>query len=189
LIRVADAGAPSGRVDDPVESIRRAFDEVGGDVRNGIALGVSNVCRGIASFPQGFDEARSAAEVGSLIRGGPGVFTFEGLGPYKYVLSTEDGVRDRNQRALSDLAAYDRRRGTQLLQTLEGYLDGRGNVVGSSRALFIHPNTLRQRLTRIERITELDLEHEDWLSLAIAVKVVKLRLMRLVAREEGGKDD
>ena len=74
------------------------------------------------------------------------MFTYEDLGPYKYVLCAEDGVRDRYQQALDRLAAYDRRRGTQLLQTLEGYLDGRGNVVGSSRALYIHPNTLRQRL-------------------------------------------
>jgi DNA-binding PucR family transcriptional regulator len=130
--------------------------------------------------------------VGSLIRGGPGVFTYEELGPYKYILGADGGVRDRYQHALDRLAEYDRRRGTQLLQTLEGYLDGRGNVVGSSRALYIHPNTLRQRLARIERLTDLDLEHEDWLSLAIAVKVVKLRLMRRSAREpareEGGND-
>ena len=44
-------------------------------------------------------------------------------------------------------------------------------------------NTLRQRLSRIERLSGLDLEREDWLSLAIAVKVVKLRLMRRSARE------
>ena len=189
LIRVPDAEVRADHGDDPIVAIRRAYGELAADVRGGVTVGVSNVCRGIASFAQGFDEARSAAQVGSLIVGGPGVFTYEDLGPYKYVLSTEDGVRDRYQQALSDLAEYDRRRGTQLLQTLEGYLDGRGNVVGSSRALYIHPNTLRQRLARIERITGLGLEHEDWLSLAIAVKVVKLRLMRLDAREERGKDD
>src|SRR5205807_7936040 len=99
---------------------------------------------------------------------------------------------DRHQQALDRLADYDARRGTQLLQTLEGYLDGRGNVVGSSRALYIHPNTLRQRLSRIERVAGLDLEREDWLSLAISVKLVKLRLMRRSAREareEGGGVD
>ncbi len=183
LIRVRDGQ------DDPAESVRRAYEELGVTVRGGIAVGLSNVCRGAASFPQGFDEAHSAAEVGALIRGASGVFTYEDLGPYKYVLGAEDGVRDRYQQALDRLADYDRRRSTQLLQTLEGYLDGRGNVVGSSRALYIHPNTLRQRLARIERVADLDLEHEDWLSLAIAAKVVKLRQMRRFAREEArGKD-
>jgi DNA-binding PucR family transcriptional regulator len=82
----------------------------------------------------------------------------------------------------------DRKRGAQLLDTLEGYLDHRGNVVATSRALFIHPNTLRQRLHRIERVSSIDLDREDWLSLAVATKVVKLRRMRRSAGEEGGTD-
>jgi hypothetical protein len=173
-----------GRHGDPVAAVRSAYAEIGGDDGAGISVGISNPCRGVSSFAAGFDEAQSSAEVGPLIRGAPGVFTYEDLGPYKYVLSTESGVRDRHQLALDRLAEYDERRGSQLLRTLEGYLDGRGNVVGSSRALFIHPNTLRQRLARIEHVTGFALEHEDWLSLAIAVKVVKLRLMRRSARHE-----
>ena len=34
---------------------------------------------------------------------------------------------------------------TTLLDTLERFLDERGNVVGTARTLYIHPNTLRQR--------------------------------------------
>jgi sugar diacid utilization regulator len=174
------AGAPN-----PVEAVREAFDDLPGPgpgsraaAAFALSVGLSNACQGPETFPRGFEEAQSAAEVGALLKDGPGVFTFEELGPYKYVLSTEDAARDRYQQAVGRLAEYDARRGAQLLHTLEGYLDGRGNVVGSSRALYIHPNTLRQRLARIERVAGLDLEDEDWLSLAIAVKVVKLRLLR-----------
>jgi DNA-binding PucR family transcriptional regulator len=151
-----------------------------------LSVGVSNPCRGAESFTQGFYEAASAAEVGSLIRGGPGVASYDDLGPYRYVLNSEVGERDRFQRALHDVLDYDARRGTKLLDTLEGYLDHRGNVVGTSRALFIHPNTLRQRLDRIERVSGLDLEADDWLSLAVAAKVVKLRQMR--ERREAAND-
>ncbi len=153
-----------------------------------LSVGVSNPCQGAASFARGFEEAASGAEVGALIRGGPGVTTYDDLGPYKYVLSSEEGTRDRHQQRLEHLVEYDGRRGTQLLDTLEGYLDHRGNVVGTSRALYIHPNTLRQRLGRIERVSGIDLEHDDWLSLAVATKVVKLRKMRRSAGEEGGND-
>jgi GAF domain-containing protein len=182
--------------DGSADAVRRLAAGIGA-VLDGlpIAVGLSNPCRGLSSFAVGFEEAQAAAEVGALIRGGPGVFSYEDLGPYKYVLTNDAGTRDGHQRALERLADYDVRRGTQLLRTLEGYLDGRGNVVGSSRSLFIHPNTLRQRLSRIEQITELDLEHDDWLSLAIAVKVVKLRLLRRsgaerrsAARATGGFD-
>ena len=93
-------------------------------------------------------------------------------------MSSPNVGRDADRRRFDRLVDYDERRGTTLLGTLERYLDERGNVVGTARALYIHPNTLRQRLERIERETGLDLERDDWLSLAIAVKVIRLELMR-----------
>jgi GAF domain-containing protein len=182
LISVADASAAS------VLDVLRDMARDGGDGAE-LSVGVSNVCRGGAAFPRGFQEAAAAATVGPLVGGKPGVTAFEELGSYKYVLSIQgDDVRDPAQHRLGLLVEYDRRRGTQLLDTLEGYLDHRGNVVGTSRALFIHPNTLRQRLDRIQRESGIDLEHEDWLSLAVATKVVKLARMRGSAGREGGKD-
>ncbi|MGZ4148282.1 MAG: GAF domain-containing protein [Actinomycetota bacterium] len=154
-----------------------------------LSIGVSNVCRTRSSYAQGFQEAASAAAVGALIRAEAGVSTYDELGPYRYALSVQAGdARDRAQQRLGLLVEYDRRRDTQLLDTLEGYLDHRGNVVGTSRALFIHPNTLRQRLDRIRRVSGIDLEREDWLSLAFATKVVKLARMRGSAEPEGGTD-
>ena len=140
-------------------------------------------------YVRGFAEAESAAEVGALIRGVPGITGYDDLGPYRYVLESEDVARDRTQQQLERLVEYDGRRGTQLLDTLEGYLDHRGNVVKTSRAFFIHPNTLRQRLGRAERESGIDLERDDWLSLAVATKVVKLRRMRETARAEEGRSD
>jgi GAF domain-containing protein len=154
-----------------------------------LSVGVSAGCRGRGAFPQGFQEAAAAAAAGGLITGGPGVTGYDELGPYKYVLSIAGAdVRDPAQQRLELLVAYDRRRGTQLLDTLEGYLDHRGNVVGTSRALFIHPNTLRQRLERIQLETGVDLDTEDWLSLAVATKIVKLNRMRATATPGKGND-
>lgn len=151
----------------------------------GMSAGVSNPCRGASSFAKGLEEAESAAEVGGLIRGGPGVMTYEELGPYRYILRSTEGIRDPLQDRLQRLVEYDRRRSTHLLDTLEAYLDHQGNVAESARALFVHPNTLRQRLGRIERVTGLDLERIDWLSLAVATKIVKLQRLRTSADTEG----
>jgi GAF domain-containing protein len=175
-----------GSVEDVLGSLRELdWDDAAPD---GVSVGVSDPCRGAASLARGFAEAISAAEVGALIRGAPGVTGYEELGPYKYVLDPEHHVRDRAQRRLELLVDYDRRRGTRLLDTLEGYLDHRGSIAGTSRALYIHPNTLRQRLARIERESGIDLEHDDWLSLAVATKVVKLRRMRESAGQGRGNE-
>ena len=39
----------------------------------------------------------------------------------------------------------------------------------------MHPNTLRQRLRRIADLTGIDLRRDDWLTVEIAVKMVRLR--------------
>jgi sugar diacid utilization regulator/GAF domain-containing protein len=175
--------APRGRERKVVETVTAVHEKIERDSDASMAVGLSNSCRGAASFPQGFEEAASAAEVGALIKDRPGVYTYEDLGPYRYVLDAEEGVRDRHQERLGRLVEYDQRRGTELLQTLEVYLESRGNIVRTARTVYAHPNTLRQRLARIEQLSGFDLEHEDWLSLGIAIKLVKLRLARESARE------
>lgn len=184
LLRVLGAG-PEGLY----KVVQRTYEEVVGEERGALSVGLSNVCQGAASFPQGFEEAASAASVGPLIRGEQGVFAYEDLGPYRYVLTSEQAVRDPYQERLDRLDDYDRRRGTDLLDTLERYLDCRGNVGRTSRSLYVHPNTLRQRLRRIKRVAEFDLDREDWLSLGIAIRIVKLRLMRRSALRQREAED
>ena len=49
-----------------------------------------------------------------------------------------------------------------------------GSISATSEALYVHPNTLRQRLRRIAELSGLDLRRDDWLAIEIAVKMVKL---------------
>jgi DNA-binding PucR family transcriptional regulator len=83
-------------------------------------------------------------------------------------------AEERYAAALGTLAAYDAKRRTALLETLERHLGDRGALVATARALFIHTNTLRQRLERIEALTGLDLAQEDLLSLELTLKLERL---------------
>ncbi len=80
---------------------------------------------------------------------------------------------------MDTLAAYDRDRGSQLLATLDIYLSSGRMLAATARDLFVHVNTLRQRLERIEELTGLRLAEEDLLSLQLAVK---LGLVRTASR-------
>ena len=141
------------------------------------AIGVSSACQGAASFPAGFEEARHALLGTTVLGEVPGVMTYEELGPYKYLLrmSLESGVRDSHRDAVARLVDYDRQRSTSLLRTLEEFLRRRGNISATAEALYVHPNTLRQRLRRIQELTGIDLRRDDWLMVEIAVKIVKLQ--------------
>jgi GAF domain-containing protein len=141
-----------------------------------ISVGLSNVCKGAPSFESGFQEAGHALR-GSVIRGTPGVMTYDELGPYKYLLrmSFDSAVRDSHRDLVAKIAEYDRQRQTSLLRTLEEFLRRRGNISATADALYVHPNTLRQRLRRIQELSGLDLRKDDWLLIEIAVKMVRLQ--------------
>jgi len=142
-----------------------------------VSIGVSSVCRGEESFADGFVEAQQALLGTAVLRGQPAVLAYEELGAYKYLLrvALEGGIRDATIDAVSRLAEYDAQRGAQLVATLEEFLSRHGNISATSEALFVHPNTLRQRLRRIAELSGLDLRRDDWLMIEIAVKMVKLQ--------------
>jgi len=111
-----------------------------------------------------------------VLGGKPGVVTYEELGPYKYLLqmSLDVGVRDPHREAIARLAEYDREHSTSLLPTLEEFLRKHGSIAATAEELYVHPNTLRQRLARIASVAGIDLRDDDWLAVEIAVKLVKL---------------
>lgn len=58
---------------------------------------------------------------------------------------------------LGPLLGYDQRTGSELVETASAYLDQDRSVRMTARALFVHENTIRQRLNRIA-----ELLGEDW---------------------------
>jgi GAF domain-containing protein len=146
------------------------------DLADPVAVGISSVCQGEAAFVDGFAEAQQALLGTVVLRGEPTVLAYEELGAYKYLLrvALDGGIRDATVDAVARLAEYDAQRGSQLVTTLEEFLGRHGNISATSEALFVHPNTLRQRLRRIAELSGLDLRKDDWLMIEIAVKMVKL---------------
>jgi GAF domain-containing protein len=143
----------------------------------GIAIGMSAVRRGTDGAGQSMREAQDAGTIARALAPTGGALAYDDLGAYRYLvhLALEDAPHDRLCEAVERLLAYDERRETQLLATLEQYLADRRVGTTTARKLFIHANTLRQRLDRIEKLTELELATEDLLSLELAVKLVRLR--------------
>lgn len=168
LIRLTTASSDLFR-----ERLGRIHAELGEPV----SVGVSSVCRGEASFAAGFAEAQQALVGTAVLSRGPGVLAYDDLGAYKYLLrvAVDGGIRDATVDAVSRLAEYDAQRGAQLLTTLEEFLRRHGSISATSEALYVHPNTLRQRLRRIGELSGLDLRRDDWLAIEIAVKMVKLQ--------------
>jgi purine catabolism regulator len=165
VVRMPPSGA--GRLLDDLRAIR-------GDAT---AIGVSTVRVGAAQLADGFEEARQALLGASALARGPTVMRYDELGPYRYLLrlALDPTVQDATIDAVTRLAAYDRDRGASLAATLDEFLGRRGSISATSDALYVHPNTLRQRLRRIGEVAGIDLRRDEWLTIEIAVKIVRLR--------------
>jgi hypothetical protein len=143
----------------------------------GVAIGMSAVRAGAGGADQSLRQADDAATIARALAPEGGALAYDDLGAYRYLvhLAIDDAPHDRLCEAVERLLDYDARRETQLLATLEQYLADRRVGTATARKLFIHANTLRQRLDRIEKLTGIELANEDLLSLELAVKLVRLR--------------
>ncbi len=157
------------------EEMEHALAELGSAER--VLIGVSTMRRGVEEGDRSLREAADAAHIARALMRGGGALAYAELGAYKYLvrLPLDEAPHDRHCEAVERLVEYDRKRRSQLVATLEQYLRDRRSIATTARALYIHPNTLRQRMDRIEKLADLDLASEDLLSLELAVKLVRLR--------------
>jgi len=143
-----------------------------------LSIGIGNQCQNISDYRRGFAEASEALQMGQNLNRDGGVTHFNDLGVYRYLykIARMDDLRDMYQDQVARIANYDRRKGTDLLDTLEIYLECAGNLTKTSNRLFVHRNTLIQRLERLQSLCDIDLqERSNWLTLQVAIKVYKLR--------------
>ncbi|MBO0794389.1 MAG: helix-turn-helix domain-containing protein, partial [Ktedonobacteraceae bacterium] len=97
---------------------------------------------------------------------------------YLYRFAHEDTLSDQYQEQVAAIVAYDQRKKTNLLDTLEMYLDCGGNVTRTSTQLQVHRNTLLQRMERLHKLCNLDLEQvQHRFPLLAAIKIHRLRTL------------
>jgi GAF domain-containing protein len=166
---------PVGAGADDVAQLRGALEEVGSGER--VHIGISALRQVADNAGDSMREANDAMRIAAALSPAGGALGYPELGAYRYLvhLPLAAAPRDRLFDAVERLVEYDERRRTHLVPTLEQYLGDRGSSATTARKLFIHPNTLRQRLDRIQKVCGLDLLDEDLLSLELAVKLVHLR--------------
>ena len=91
--------------------------------------------------------------------------SFEETGAYRLLLPAmaEDPreLQGFYEETVAKLAAYDEQYETELVRTLETFLDADGNVAKTSEKRFTHRHTIRYRLERVKELTGLDVNSTD----------------------------
>jgi sugar diacid utilization regulator len=130
------------------------------------ALGRSRVASDPLDLPRAADEALLAANVAETSPDRPAALAFDETGAYRLLLSAMSEDPGELQRFYAEtvepLVAYDEQYETsQLVHTLETFLDADGNVAGTAQRLFTHRHTIRYRLERVRELSGLDVGSSD----------------------------
>ncbi len=130
----------------------------------GFAVGRSRVASDPLDLPRAANEALLAANVAESNAERP-VLAFDETGAYRLLLSAMSEDPAELQRFYAEtvepLVAYDEQYETDLIKTLEAFLDADGNVAGTAQRLFTHRHTIRYRLERVRDLTGLDVGSTD----------------------------
>ncbi|KAA9022901.1 PucR family transcriptional regulator [Niallia endozanthoxylica] len=136
-------------------------------------IGIGKWCQDSVNLNKSYQEAKMALQFGKVWLENDHVFHINDLGIFNLIMHLHKEILyDFCEEYLPSLIESDDKLGTEYLKTLKAYFQYQGNVNEVSEALYIHPNTLRNRLKKIEDMTGLYLHNNvDFLNLMVAVKI------------------
>ncbi|HEX2017182.1 MAG TPA: helix-turn-helix domain-containing protein, partial [Solirubrobacteraceae bacterium] len=113
------------------------------------------------------------------------LLSFDETGAYRLLLGAMSENPAELQRFYSEtiepLVAYDAQYETELVRTVETFLEADGNVAGTAQRLFTHRHTIRYRLERVRDLCGLDVGSSDGREkLSLGLKA--MRVLGIAAR-------
>ena len=156
-----------------------------------VTIGCSRRAADPVDLHRAGSEARLAVNVGEAE--GQALLAFEDTGAYRLLLpamSEDPGELERfYAETVEPLSAYDEQYETELVTTVEAYLDNDGNVAATAKQLFTHRHTIRYRLERVRDLCGHDVsatEGREKLGLGLkAMRVLGIPSPRGPALEPG----
>ncbi|MFF3816654.1 helix-turn-helix domain-containing protein [Streptomyces bluensis] len=170
---------PLDEGDTATELARRTAVHLGTAVHETVTVGASGPVENLAARPDAVAAAyaeglRCLEALRLLGRTGDGAaaqdFGFLGL-----LLAGDRDIPGFVERTIGEVVAYDERRGTDLLRTLDAYFACGMSPVRTKDALHVHVNTVAQRLERVGRLLGDDWQRPD----RVLEVQLALRLRRL----------
>lgn len=138
-----------------------------------IYVGIGDICYDLNHWRESYNQAKKAT---LLANSDDQIVFYSQIGLYSLIMQVKDTgfLRDFYMQRLQPILEFDSIKDSALCATLETYIECSGNAIAAAEKLFIHRNTMRYRLDKIE--TLLCCKLSDWevcTELNAALKVKK----------------
>ena len=160
------------------QQLFEAFQEIHGRIREkfgmNLTIGISETCREYIEIPSFYEEARDAIAIGRMPNIRRTVVDIKDVRLEQALMKTADSPYFRRfvESTIWELQEFDRKNKTRLLETLETLVKNMGARNKTAEELFLHRNTLSNRIKKIEKITGYNLsKNENLFNLGLALKM------------------
>ncbi len=159
--------------------VNRVVTAVSGDKGGGrrpFSVGVSRSAESLESLPEAYAQARRAVEVGRRVHGNGSRTFFDQMGLHRLIALVPDPAELHAFAGdvLGPLAASTTE-AADLRETLQVLLDTNFNVAEAARLQFFHYNTMRYRVSKLERLLgPLSRDPHLRLDVAVALRVLEI---------------
>lgn len=139
-----------------------------------IVVGLGNSYPSLSDQRKSLKEAEQALKIARLSQTGRILHQYKDMGIYSILLNVKDRhvLEHYYQELLGELIEYDRINSSELISTLDAYLKENGNITMTAEKMFIHRNTLKYRINKIEEIALCDLRRlDDMIKLEIGLMI------------------
>ncbi|MCM0758224.1 helix-turn-helix domain-containing protein [Sporomusa sphaeroides DSM 2875] len=146
-----------------------------------VSFGIGKLHSSAAELCQSFQEAKHALDLGRFIREKGHITHFEDLGVIRLLSHINaEQLDEYYKEQLAVIIEYDEKNNMNFLAILQMYFQQNGDLNATAEKLFMHPNTLRYRLKKIEELLDVDLQKlEIRINLAVACKIAKMHKTNL----------
>ena len=172
---------PSVQEGSPLET-QDAARRLAGRLERYGAVGLSSFYSEPADLPRGLQEAELVVDV---LEQSDGAITEDiGTGTYRLLFrvlaSHPEEVRSFFEDTVAPLVRYDDQYGTDLVGTLDAYLENNCNMNATAAMIYAHRHTVAYRLDRVRELTGLDpVRSEDRERLGLGLKAYRIIAPRL----------
>lgn len=122
-----------------------------------ISIGIGDFYPSPINLGKSYQEARESLEVGGKIFGTGRITAFQDLGVYGLLgQTTKTLLNVFTTGILERLDQYDVKNQTELVKTVEAYLDVKESFLAVGKQLYVHPNTVKYRIQRVREVLGFD---------------------------------
>ena len=156
------------RAEELLDALREQFPE------GRIGIGIGHCYEDIPELKKSHYEARIALIAGLMNSLERPIYLFDRMGVFRILfdLKNRDALFQFRDETVVVLRKYDEENGTAFLDTVRTFYEQGNSVQATAKAMFVHYNTIRYRLTKLKELFGWDLlDRNDLTNLYVGLKV------------------